>query len=87
MLPSSKGKGGGLASAISHADPQRRQVRTGMHGPTCIFWASLTPFPLQWSKQSFGKRGWWRLKSGDAMLRASVAIGCRDIHALLNIFH
>ena len=24
-----------------------RGVPTGMHGPTCIFWATLTPFSLQ----------------------------------------
>ena len=22
-----------------------------MHGPTCIFWANLTPFFLQWSER------------------------------------
>ena len=21
-----------------------------MHGPTCVFWANLTPFSLQWSR-------------------------------------
>jgi hypothetical protein len=27
-----------------------------MHGPTCIFWANLTPFSLQWAfKKAFAK--------------------------------
>ena len=35
------------AQKSGQLQPFYRCIPTGMHGPTCIFWANLTPFSLQ----------------------------------------
>jgi hypothetical protein len=36
-----------LAQKLGQLQPFLAVFRTGMHGPTCVFWANLTPLSLQ----------------------------------------
>ena len=36
-----------LAQKLGQLQPFYRCIPAGMHGPTCIFWANLTPFSLK----------------------------------------